>query len=162
MSNKKNPHLAFSIKYKGIARELISDIEIINPLNNQRKKYNAIWDTGATNTVITPKVLKELSLTIVDIATIVGVNSEHKHAQVVLFNLLLPNNVSIKGVRGSVCTIGGDADILIGMDIIKFGDFAISNGEGQTLFSFAIPPFENKTDLLEKANKTNKNNKLTN
>lgn len=70
----------------------------------------------------------------------------------------MPNNVSIKGVRGSVCTIGGDADILIGMDIIKFGDFAISNGEGQTLFSFAIPPFENKTDLLEKANKTNKNN----
>lgn len=100
MSNKKNPHLAFSIKYKGIAKELISDIEIINPLNNQRKKYNAIWDTGATNTVIAPKVLKELSLTIVDIATIVGVNSEPKHAQVALFNLLLPNNVSIKGVRG--------------------------------------------------------------
>ncbi len=115
MSNKKNPHLAFSIKYKGIAKELISDIEIINPLNNQRKKYNAIWDTGATNTVITPKVLKELSLTIVDIATIVGVNSEPKHAQVALFNLLLPNNVSIKGVRGSVCTIVGNADILIGM-----------------------------------------------
>ena len=156
MLNKKIPHLAFSIKYKGIAKELISDIEIINPLNNQRKKYNAIWDTGATNTVITSKVLKELSLTIVDIATIVGVNSEH--AQVALFNLLLPNNVSIKGVRGSVCTIGGDADILIGMDIIKFGDFAISNSGGQTLFSFAIPPFENKTDLLEKANKTNKTN----
>ena len=70
----------------------------------------------------------------------------------------MPNSVSIRGVRGSVCTIGGDADILIGMDIIKFGDLAISNGGGQTLFSFAIPPFENKTDLLEKANKTNKNN----
>ena len=161
MSNKKSPHLAFSVKYKGIAKELISESEIINPLNNQRNKYKAIWDTGATNTVITPKVLKELSLTIVDIATIVGVNSEPKHAKVALFNLLLPNNVSIKGVRGSVCTIGDDTDILIGMDIIKFGDFAISNGEGQTLFSFAIPPFDNKTDLLEKANNTNRNNKLT-
>ena len=161
MSNKKIPHLAFSIQYKGIARELISESEIVNPLNNQRNKYKAIWDTGATNTVITPKVLKELSLTIVDIATIVGVNSEPEHAQVALFNLLLPNGVSIKGVRGSVCTIGGDSDILIGMDIIKFGDFAISNGGGQTLFSFAIPSFENKTDLLEKANNTNKNNKLT-
>lgn len=69
--------------------------------------------------------------------------------------------MDIKNVRGAVCIIGGDADILIGMDIIKFGDFAISNGGGQTLFSFAIPPFENKTDLLEKANKTNINNKLT-
>lgn len=161
MANKKSPHLAFSIKYRGIAKELISESEIINPLNNQRNKYKAIWDTGATNTVITPRILKELSLTIVDIATIVGVNSEPEYAQVALFNLLLPNSVSIRGVRGSVCTIGGDADILIGMDIIKFGDLAISNGDGQTLFSFAIPPFENKTDLLEKANKTNRNNKLT-
>lgn len=115
MENKKIPHLAFSIKYKGIAKELVSEAEIINPLNNQRKKYKAIWDTGATHTAITPKVLKELSLTIVDIATIVGVNSEPKYVQVALFNLLLPNNVSIKGVRGSVCTIGSDADILIGM-----------------------------------------------
>lgn len=161
MANKKSPHLAFSIKYRGIAKELISESEIINPLNNQRNKYKAIWDTGATNTVITPRILKELSLTIVDIATIVGVNSEPEYAQVALFNLLLPNSVYIRGVRGSVCTIGGGADILIGMDIIKFGDLAISNRGGQTLFSFAIPPFENKTDLLEKANKTNRNNKLT-
>lgn len=158
MANKKSPHLAFSIKYRGIARELISEVEIINPLNNQRKKYKAIWDTGATHTAITSKVLKELSLIIVDTTTIIGVNSKTEDIQVALFNLLLPLNIEIKNVRGAVCTIGGNADILIGMDIIKFGDLAISNGCGQTLFSFAIPPFENKTDLLEKANKTNKNN----
>ena len=161
MENKKSPHLAFSVKYKGIARELVSESEIINPLNNQRKKYKAIWDTGATHTAITPKVLKELSLTIVDTTTIVGVNSKTEDIQVAFFNLLLPLNIEIKNVRGAVCIIGGDTDILIGMDIIKFGDFAISNGGGQTLFSFAIPPFENKTDLLEKSNKTNRNNKLT-
>lgn len=161
MENKKSPHLAFSVKYKGIARELVSESEIINPLNNQRKKYKAIWDTGATHTAITQKVLKELSLTIVDTTTIVGVNSKTEDIQVALFNLLLPLNIEIKNVRGAVCIIGGDTDILIGMDIIKFGDFAISNGGGQTLFSFAIPPFDNKTDLLEKANKTNRNNKLT-
>ena len=158
MENKKIPHLAFSIKYKGIAKELVSEAEIINPLNNQRKKYKAIWDTGATHTAITPKVLNELSLIVVDTTTIIGVNSKTEDIKVALFDLSLPLNMDIKNVRGAVCIIGGDADILIGMDIIKFGDFAISNGGGQTLFSFAIPPFENKTDLLEKANKTNKNN----
>ena len=127
MSNKKIPHLAFSIQYKGLAKELVSESEIENPLNKQRKKYKAIWDTGATHTVITPKVLSELSLTIVDTTTIIGVNSKTEDIQVALFNLLLPNNVSIKQTRGAVCSIGGDADILIGMDIIKFGDFAISN-----------------------------------
>lgn len=33
-------------------------------------------------------------------------------------------------------------DILIGMDIIKLGDFAISNYKGQTQFSFRIPSQE--------------------
>ena len=44
--------------------------------------------------------------------------------------------------------------MLIGMDIIKFGDLAISNKNNKTIFSFAIPP---PTDLLEKANRVNKN-----
>jgi hypothetical protein len=37
------------------------------------------------------------------------------------------------------------------MDIIGLGDFSISNGENSTLFSFAVPPFTNKIDLVEKA-----------
>lgn len=45
------------------------------------------------------------------------------------------------------------------MDIIKFVDLAISNKNNKTIFSFAIPPFENPIDLLKKANKVNKNNK---
>ena len=45
------------------------------------------------------------------------------------------------------------------MDIIKFGDLAISNKNNKTIFSFAILPFEKTTDLLEKAKKHNKNNK---
>jgi hypothetical protein len=32
-----------------------------------------------------------------------------------------------------------------------FGDFSISNAQGKTLFTFAIPPFEDKLDLYEKA-----------
>jgi len=46
------------------------------------------------------------------------------------------------------------------MDIILLGDFSISNGGGRTLFSFAIPPFENKTDHYEKALAVNKRNKV--
>jgi hypothetical protein len=45
--------------------------------------------------------------------------------------------------------------MLIGMDIIGLGDFSISNGENSTLFSFAVPPFTNKVDLLEKAEVSN-------
>lgn len=74
---------------------------------------------------------------------------------VALFNLSLSADIRIENVRGAVCPIGGDIDILIGMDIIIFGDFAVSNGGEKTLFSFAVPPFENKIDLLENANRVN-------
>jgi hypothetical protein len=46
-------------------------------------------------------------------------------------------------------------DVLIGMDIIHNGDFNISNGNGKTIFTFALPPFSYPVDLLEKANATN-------
>jgi hypothetical protein len=39
-----------------------------------------------------------------------------------------------------------DVDLLIGMDIIQLGDFSISNGAGKTLFTFAMPSFEDKID----------------
>jgi hypothetical protein len=35
------------------------------------------------------------------------------------------------------------------------GDFAISNGEGKTLFSFVIPPFKKKISFTENANAIN-------
>lgn len=35
--------------------------------------------------------------------------------------------------------IAGAHDILIGMDVISAGDFAISNHEGRTVFSFRMP-----------------------
>ena len=31
-------------------------------------------------------------------------------------------------------------DLLIGMDIINIGDFAITNADGQTMMSFCYPP----------------------
>lgn len=155
MGNKKIRHLAFRIEYQGIAKELISEIEVINLLNNKNKKYKAIWDTRATHTVITPKVLNELSLSAADTTSIIGVNSITEDIPVALFNLSLSADIRIENIRGAVCPIGGDTDILIGMDIIRFGDFAVSNGWGKTLFSFAVPPFENKIDLLENANRLN-------
>jgi hypothetical protein len=38
------------------------------------------------------------------------------------------------------------------MDIISLGDFALSNGDDQTLLSFAVPPFQEKTDFSKRQN----------
>jgi len=63
----------------------------------------------------------------------------------------LPNLVEVKNTNVTVCNLVKDVDLLIGMDIIQLGDFSISNGKGKTLFTFAMPPFDDKTDLYDKA-----------
>ncbi len=35
-----------------------------------------------------------------------------------------------------------DADVLIGMDVIANGDFAVTNHQGKTLMSFRMPSVE--------------------
>jgi len=45
-----------------------------------------------------------------------------------------------------------NSKVLIGMDIISLGDFALSNGNHQTLFSFAVPPFKDKIDFSKRQN----------
>jgi hypothetical protein len=53
-------------------------------------------------------------------------------------NLYLPNQVVIPKI--SVAEgIPNNCDMLIGMDVIKFGDFAVTNYNGRTTFSFRMP-----------------------
>jgi hypothetical protein len=99
--------------------------------------------------MITPKILSDLELTTVDTVTVHGVNSLAQ-VPIVLINLILPNGIQVNEVRAAVSKIEG-ADMLIGMDLIQLGDFSISNWDRKTVFTFAIPPFQNRTDLYEKA-----------
>lgn len=54
---------------------------------------------------------------------------------------MLPNNVGIAYVEVTEGDLMGE-DVLIGMDIITRGDFAITNVGGKTTFSFRIPSVE--------------------
>lgn len=56
-----------------------------------------------------------------------------------VIDIILPNNVIIQNVIGSCSNLGDDIDMLIGMDIIRHGDFSITNKYGGTTFSFRIP-----------------------
>jgi len=71
-----------------------------------------------------------------------------------LLNVYLPNNVAIIGIRVSEGTIGG-ADALLGMDIISQGDFAITNYNGQTWWTFRVPSNE-PIDFVEEIREYNR------
>jgi len=138
---------AFAIEYDKVCKILKTEIEVVNPFTKERKTYSAMWDTGATDSVIVKKVYDELNLFAIDRITVQGVNSV-KDVDVAMIDIILPNKIIFPKHRVTVCEMN-DIDMLIGMDIISKGDFSISNFDGKTLFSFSIPPFENRINLLE-------------
>ena len=107
---------------------------------------NALWDTGATMSAITPEIQNKLKVKPVDKKTIAGIHSTQE-VDVVLITIELPNRVIKKTIKVAVCNMASNSGMLIGMDIISLGDFALSNGNEQTLFSFAVPPFKDKIDF---------------
>jgi hypothetical protein len=83
-------------------------------------------------------------------AKVLGI-SDSKIVDVARISVCLPNLITLDEVSVLICDLNQGFDLIIGMDIILLGDFCISNGDGKTLFSFAMPPFENKTDFYEKS-----------
>jgi len=62
-----NKVLAFTTEYNGLSNQIITPIKLSKPFNpqtnpNQQQPtfhdMNALWDTGATNSVITKKLFK--------------------------------------------------------------------------------------------------------
>lgn len=68
-----------------------------------------------------------------------GVNGTSTQ-NVYLVSITLPNNVILSPIRVTECeSLNGPFDVLIGMDIIGNGDFAVTNSNNQTVMSFRIP-----------------------
>jgi len=154
---KRILHHAFTMNYSNITRELFCDVIVKEPLITYKEDvFRSIWDTGATNTVISSKVVESLGLKPIDKVRMSGVNSVVE-ANVYLVDLYLPNNVRIQSLNVAEGSIN-NCDVLIGMDVITIGDMAISNHGGQTKFTFSFPPHHNRADYVERSNKLNKLN----
>jgi predicted aspartyl protease len=146
-------HFAFKKEYPSLSPRLTSNAEIYNIAAGTSMNGNtvtALWDTGAMVSAITPSIAKGMNLIPINRVKVNGVNNSSL-ADVVKISIGLPNQFILKEINVLVCNLVSGVDMLIGMDIIQLGDFSISNGDGKTLFSFAMPSFEDKTDLYEKA-----------
>ncbi|WP_259067271.1 SEC-C metal-binding domain-containing protein [Mucilaginibacter sp. X4EP1] len=100
-------------------------------------QYNALWDTGATNTVITKKVATELNL--IPRGKITSFHADGQtNVETYYINILLPNNVGFQYLRVSEGKLK-DFDVLIGMDIIAQGEFTLIHENYKHVFEFKLP-----------------------
>lgn len=150
--------LSFTTKHDGLANTLPNNVGVYraflpsSPLKSSDiKNFRAIWDTGATNTVITEKVVKTCKLEPTGV-TLVHTVGGTKRANTYLVSIFLPNKVVFGQLRVTEGEVFGQTDVLIGMDIISQGDFAVTNVEGKTTHSFRIPSVE-RIDFVEQSRK---------
>lgn len=162
-SNYKNmPHFGYFRDFGEGSREIVSDCVIANTFSRQSgereaiHKGKALWDTGATHSCISIKVVKTLELKPTGhveggVRTASGLVPASKYAVDLIIS-------GFELGHGVVEVIGANLsdDMLIGMDIIGMGDFAICGGR---YFSYCCPPCPNHINLKEKADKVNYNDK---
>lgn len=123
----------------GLARQLVMPV-VITPQGDQSKKItvNALWDTGASATVITQSVVDAIGLLPVSKTKVNTASESDVITDVYLIDFFLKADVLIGGLfvtRGKLTGI----DCLIGMDIIGLGDFSITNFQGKTCMTFGLP-----------------------
>lgn len=164
---------AFTTSAPGLSNVLVTEVGV-GVAKSIRKARNipfapkrgvAIWDTGATNSVISEKCAKTLSLIPFDMASVHGVHGEEL-CKVYKVDIFLPNSILVSDVRVTEAKNILNADMLIGMDIIVLGDLSICNSDMITSFSFRIPPDDRRIDYVKrwkvmKHKQSAKSNRLT-
>lgn len=108
------------------------------------KPFKCLWDTGASMTLVSPRLAESLRLHVVDETIVVrsGLGSTAEVNMRVAFLHIVLGAIPLELKVGVVESPSSDDDIdaVLGMDLISQGSFAISYDCGQLLFSFCYPP----------------------
>ncbi len=141
------PYSGFTLRGEGVLSSILTDAYVSAPdnedglglLSSSGRTVKALWDTGATNCVVTDTLAKELGL-----PPIMRLPVRHGGGEsmenVYLLDITLVNGVRFSGLRVTEChDVGGEFGLIIGMDIICSGDLAITNNGGVTVVSFRHP-----------------------
>ena len=128
---------SFTQKHGKLVDRLVTDVEVIAGIN--KRVVPGLWDTGATGTCISEDLANEFGLAPIQQKTIDTAGGETE-ANVYMIDVALPNKVCITEIPALGVNIGNQGiGVIIGMDIIRCGDFAVTGYNGDTFLSYRIP-----------------------
>lgn len=138
----------FNEEYDGIAEAILTPVAVCEAVELKEgmkippvyRTENCMWDTGATNSLISSKVVNALKLNPYG-KCLVSDNTAVEERDTYMVHIGLPTGNTAINVE-VMLTQSSDYDVVIGMDIITQGDFVITNANGTTCFSFRRPSKE--------------------
>lgn len=101
---------------------------------------NVLWDTGATNTLISQQVVDALGLKPLNKAIISSAGGDVE-SWTYLVHIILPTGTAELNVQ-VLLNDNSDYDVVIGMDIINSCDLCYTNKGGKSTFSLRHPSTE--------------------
>lgn len=141
---------ALTIEASGKLNRIITDVKICEAYDVGSPPTpiptlvpaKGLWDTGATNSVISKDLAASLGLKASGQCD-VNHGGGGGTSPTYMVNFLLPHGVGIMGVQVTEFPAKDPAfNVILGMDVICIGDFAITNVSGQTWMSFRTPSSE--------------------
>jgi predicted aspartyl protease len=151
-------HEALTITAPGISQSILMPV-VIRQAKSLCRRFNlpsepvdvyALVDTGASNTCVSKRLADRLNLEVIGDGMMDTAGGLYETNQYYI-DLLMRNNVSFTDIRAMEFTSNKMFDILIGMDILTLGDFAITNANHRTVISFRVPPGTEHIDFVAEA-----------
>lgn len=140
--------VSLTLRSNGILRQLVTDVNVTEAYDPRtqtshppQNTFKGIWDTGATGSVITQEVVDKCGLKPSGVTEVT-----HAHGKTIAetysINIVLPSGMAFIALTVTKGNLGPGAQLLIGMDVISQGDFALTNKNGKTCFSFRVPSLD--------------------
>lgn len=140
---------ALTVRSGGKALQLRCDVTV--ETQNYTGTVPALWDTGATGSAISHEVVNNFHPTPFG-KEIISTPTGTKEVDTYCIDVHLPNGVNFDGLIVTESEIGTQGlGLLIGMDIIGSGDFAVTNLNGNTIFTYRYPA-SGVIDFVKEAN----------
>ncbi len=126
-------------KYSCLVDRPITKVRIYFIDNDLWLECNALWDTGTSHTLVADNLVEKYQLKSNGVRKVLQAGGKEPESKgCYLINLYLSKNLYLNKINISSIKLT-KADILIGMDIIKWGNLLIENINNKTVFTFAYP-----------------------
>ena len=113
-------------------------------------KAKALIDTGASRSAIRNTFVQAAKLVSYEKCTIRMAKGEYV-SSVYTVDILFPNRMIAKSIKAAEFSGNHEFDFIVGMDILRMTDMAITNAKGITVLSLRTPPDDVHIDFTGQA-----------